>query len=294
VSEGCRIGPIRPRGYRHVPGVLSTDCGRLECGKQIHNQSPLLVFRKATRPHFKDDAERWEETDTAQTLNGWEERHDPPPHLVAFSSKDHGADVGEISPTLRAMPHDGSHANAGGQIAVAYGIRSDAARAGEAKTPSADAEGKVRLRDPGFNVYEEHAPTLDAGSPHAVAFNARQDPDSCDERAGPVDTDGCTQAVAFHENQRAEVTVNDTAGSLKVGGGKPGQGYPTVAEGMVVRRLTPMECERLMGQPDGATLIEYRSKPAADGPRYKALGNSKVVDVVYWIGARIARLTEGK
>ena len=55
-----------------------------------------------------------------------------------------------------------------------------------------------------------------------------------------------------------------------------------------VRRLTPRECERLQGFPDDYTAIPYRGKPAADGPRYKALGNSWAVPVVTWIGARIA------
>jgi DNA (cytosine-5)-methyltransferase 1 len=56
---------------------------------------------------------------------------------------------------------------------------------------------------------------------------------------------------------------------------------------MTVRRLTPAECELLMGFPDGYTLVEYRGKPAADGPRYKALGNSMAVPVMRWIGERI-------
>lgn len=57
--------------------------------------------------------------------------------------------------------------------------------------------------------------------------------------------------------------------------------------GMAVRRLTPRECERLQGFPDDYTLITVRGKPAADGPRYKALGNSMAVPVMAWIGARI-------
>ena len=56
---------------------------------------------------------------------------------------------------------------------------------------------------------------------------------------------------------------------------------------MAVRRLTPRECERLQGFPDDYTLVEYRGKPAADGPRYKALGNSMAVPVMRWIGQRI-------
>jgi DNA (cytosine-5)-methyltransferase 1 len=55
-----------------------------------------------------------------------------------------------------------------------------------------------------------------------------------------------------------------------------------------VRRLTPRECERLQGFPDDWTLVPYRGKPAADGPRYKALGNSMAVPVMRWIGRRIS------
>ncbi len=60
---------------------------------------------------------------------------------------------------------------------------------------------------------------------------------------------------------------------------------------MAVRRLTPIECERLMGFHDDYTLIPWRKKPASecpDGPRYKALGNSWAVPVVRWIGRRIS------
>jgi len=56
---------------------------------------------------------------------------------------------------------------------------------------------------------------------------------------------------------------------------------------LAVRRLTPVECERLQGFPDDWTNITYRGKPAADGPRYKAIGNSMAVPVMRWIGERI-------
>lgn len=62
------------------------------------------------------------------------------------------------------------------------------------------------------------------------------------------------------------------------------------SEAMAVRRLTPVECERLQGFSDGYTAITYRGKPAADGPRYKALGNSFAVPVVRWIGKQITNL----
>ena len=67
------------------------------------------------------------------------------------------------------------------------------------------------------------------------------------------------------------------------------------ANPMLVRRLTPLECERLQGFPDGHTLIGWKGKPAEecpDGPRYKAIGNSMAVPVMKWIGTRIALVDE--
>lgn len=66
---------------------------------------------------------------------------------------------------------------------------------------------------------------------------------------------------------------------------------PAGVNPMLVRRLTPLECERLQGFPDGHTLIAWKGKPAdecPDGPRYKAIGNSMAVPVMRWIGKRIA------
>ena len=71
--------------------------------------------------------------------------------------------------------------------AVAYGIRSDAAREGSAKTPSADAEGRVRLRDPGLGIYAGLAPTIDASQPHTVAHGwavRRLTPRECERLQG--------------------------------------------------------------------------------------------------------------
>jgi len=64
--------------------------------------------------------------------------------------------------------------------------------------------------------------------------------------------------------------------------------------GMSVRRLTPRECERLQGFPDDFTAIEYRGKPAADGPRYRALGNSMAVPVIGWVLDRIREFEESR
>jgi DNA (cytosine-5)-methyltransferase 1 len=93
-----------------------------------------------------------------------------------------------------------------------------------------------------------------------------------------------TQAVAFG--------VDGACGTLPA---NPGSGTRSdgsfveaaIVDKWAVRRLTPTECERLQGFPDGYTAIPYRNKPAADGPRYKALGNSMACNVMRWIGRRI-------
>ena len=69
---------------------------------------------------------------------------------------------------------------------------------------------------------------------------------------------------------------------------------PAVLQNLSVRRLTPRECERLQGFPDDYTLIQYRNKDAADGPRYKAMGNSMAVPVMRWIGERIQMVEDMK
>jgi DNA (cytosine-5)-methyltransferase 1 len=67
------------------------------------------------------------------------------------------------------------------------------------------------------------------------------------------------------------------------------QGGTAVMAAMQVRRLTPVECERLQGFPDGYTNIPWRNKTESpDGSRYKAMGNSMAVPVMRWIGERIA------
>ena len=125
-------------------------------------------------------------------------------HAIAFSCKDHGADAGEVAPTLRSMEFDASHANGGGQV--------------------------------------------------AVAFHNRQDPDVSGDVTHPLG-------------------AKDNGLGLGLG--------------MKVRRLLPVECEKLQGFPPGYTAITVRGKPAADGPRYRALGNSMAVNCMRWIGERI-------
>jgi DNA (cytosine-5)-methyltransferase 1 len=95
------------------------------------------------------------------------------------------------------------------------------------------------------------------------------------------------QPIDFRNMKYHEGEISGTMQSKSTGGYS--LNYMTgVQQNMAVRRLTPVECERLQGFPDNYTNIPWRKKnDAPDGPRYKALGNSMAVPVMAWIGKRI-------
>ena len=142
--------------------------------------------------------------------------------------------------------------------AVAFGISSDALdRSGEGKAGDAASRS-------GLGIHKNVSPTVKAAHPNAVAFQEAQT--------------GCREYTE--------------AGTLRANGPGHDPVGTRVRQGMSVRRLTPRECERLQGFPDDYTLVPFRKKPACDGPRYKALGNSMAVPVMAWIGQRIKMVNE--
>lgn len=125
-----------------------------------------------------------------------------------------------------------------------------------------------------------------------TCFDSRRDANVYGDIAGTRTASTPVNAVAFAQNSRDEVRLEDgeIIGALSTGGGKPGQGYPAIMCDTVVRRLTPVECERLQGFPDNYTRIPWRGKApedCPDEPRYKAIGNSKAVPVIRFVGERI-------
>ncbi|HBO4959186.1 TPA: DNA cytosine methyltransferase [Pseudomonas aeruginosa] len=162
------------------PDVVQ-DCAHT-LGRNHGQENAVLAFAENSRAEVRLENGDGQIVGALSTGGGKAGQGTP---CIAFSCKDYGADAGDVSPTLRAMGHGESHANAGGQVAV----------------------------------------------------------------------------------------QNATG----------------------VRRLTPRECERLQGFPDDYTLIPWRGKSAEecpDGPRYKAIGNSKAVPVVRWIGKRLLQQLE--
>lgn len=179
--------------------------------------------------------------------------------LIAFSCKDHGADAADdLAPTLRAMGHGESHANAGGQVAVAFSIMPQ----------NSGKDYKARE--------VEVAQPLMAGGPVG----------------GNQGGDFILQPLAFAQNSRDEVRLQGGDGQI-VGAlaAEPGMKQTTyIQQGWAVRRLTPPECARLQGFPDHHSRIAWRGKAAElcpDGPQYKTYGNSMAVTVMRWLGERV-------
>jgi len=203
------------RGVPLIAGTLSTRYGA-SSDRDLSDSSALLPLAFNLRGREFGAVPEPADAASVRSASGGSSNS-----YVAFSAKDYGADVDEISPTLRGMGHESSHANGGGQVAVAFTLHGSDGTASTA-TPT-DVAGSVRTKAPG-------------GIENSSTTIAQQ--------------------------------------------------------GMAVRRLTPRECERLQGFPDDYTLVEYRGKLAADGPRYRALGNSMAVPVMRWIGHRIAAVHE--
>jgi DNA (cytosine-5)-methyltransferase 1 len=167
-------------------------------------------------------------------------------------------------------------------------LRGDTAKGGKARQGAPRGAGKG-------------APS--GGRPFRMtAFGQYEDDDSgstCKQRDYKDATDLVVQPVAMRESGQGYWLEDTVSGTIDASMGQSGHAnrVATIAVAqptMAVRRLTPRECERLQGFPDDWTLIPWRGKPAPDGPRYKAMGNSMAVPVMRWIGQRLDRVAKGE
>jgi DNA (cytosine-5)-methyltransferase 1 len=125
------------------------------------------------------------------------------------------------------------------------------------------------------------APTIGAsGPPYSRTGNER------------VEAEALAVTTVMENSRRDAIRIYEgTSPTLQSFMGTGGCNVPMVQPAMAVRRLTPVECERLQGFPDNWSRISWKGKPeeqCPDGPRYKACGNSMAVPVMRWIGERIA------
>jgi DNA (cytosine-5)-methyltransferase 1 len=191
----------------------------------------------------------------------------------------------------------------------------------EGQTPVLAIDGEFNSASHVSRPITTGAAHSNRGTMVAHAFDARQsDVIQYGDKSGPLDTDGHSVGVAIGTDCYNGQITGDVAATMGTPGSSVNASGPTVmqpvapsltasndpsrspqsaevtqqvnavyASSMQVRRLTPVECERLQGFPDGYTNIPWRGKSESpDGPRYKALGNSWAVPVVRWVGRRIA------
>lgn len=216
VANGVSRNPETGRkAGKDVAFTLTSSVGRSREGNRIgnawnSNYVAGTLGGGSGRRGYCSDAESETFITHSLTANGFDASEDGTGRgtpLTAFTCKDHGADAGELSPTLRSMGHDRSHQNGGGQVAVAY-----------------RTSGNCGAWETGSRT---------------DCLNTSTDP-----------------------NQ-------------------------TVIERQGVRRLTPVECERLMSWPDEWTRWTHDGREVADGPRYRMCGNGVVASVAEWIGRRL-------
>jgi DNA (cytosine-5)-methyltransferase 1 len=203
--------------------------------------------------------------------------------------------------------HSSGDARRAGQVLLEpEGVRGNPAPRREArKGAAANAAGGFEvcgtLSDGAHNGVGLNGQEAYTGRILPVAFDARQsDVLIYGDKTGPLDTDGSSIGVCVTGGAVAHVDVmptmvsgESTDASHNQLSGQLREQYivpHVVSSRLAVRRLTPVECERLQGFPDNWTAIPWRGKPASecpDGPRYKALGNSMACNVMRWIGRRI-------
>lgn len=200
-------------------------------------------------------------------------------HLIAECAN------GDVSHTLKGEGFDGSEDGTGrGVPVVAFGGGNTSGNIDVAACLTAKGQ-RIDFEVETFAVHGTQDPDTNRELAHTLGRNNGQE--------NAIVTEPFTLAIRGRsEGSTVEVRNDGTANALLTpNGGRAGMGVGATGWGMQVRRLTPIECERLQGFPDNHTLIGWRGKDAdecPDGPRYKAIGNSMAVPVMRWIGKRIA------
>jgi DNA (cytosine-5)-methyltransferase 1 len=163
----------------------------------------------------------------------------------------------------------------GSSNVVAHTVAAHASKGGD---PTTDNYVTHSLRADGFDASEDGT---GRGTPIIAATLSHGGNPGSNAPGRRKEDDGNLVPTVFGSQMSTAHWAEDMSDTLQAKNPK------AVSMESGVRRLTPRECERLQGFPDNYTLVPHRGKPASDGPRYRALGNSMAVPVMAWIGKRI-------
>ena len=213
-----------------------------------------MWFVKSRRAKNVDDFETWLQGGVVPTLNVFDNSGDTRATVLIFYGNRVG-DIrmqGDVINTLQARMGTG-----GGNMPI---VALQGNMIGRADTAGPQGKGFTDEGNPMF--------TLTKTDIHAVAY------DEYNDRTG-----GQADAVDFYNASLSETSQtirSHTATAVNIGG---------IMTNSTVRRLTPMECERLQGFPDGWT------EGQADTHRYKQMGNAVAVPVVSWLVNRLMEVS---
>lgn len=247
----------------------------------------------------------------APTLTATGGRLDFDSEVFAATPAYSGASDDDVAHTLRGEGFDASEDGTGRGtplFTVAGTLQASGKAAGSATQQDAEAGllVPVHCREIAQTITSNYGKQVDSSDtalgPNVIAFDCKASGMAgfgVGDIASTMRAMGCAGSHSNGGGQLAvahvQIMPTMTAGgpsdtSHNQVSGQMRDAYMVPTKAMQVRRLTPVECERLQGFPDNYTAIPWRKKPASecpDGPRYKALGNSWAVFNVRWIGRRI-------
>jgi len=274
----------RPRWlvWENVPGVLSSNNGK-DFGTFLGGLGELgygFAYRVLDAQYF-GVAQRRRRVFVVGCLGDWRsaaavlfEQHSLQGHPAPRRSSGKGSAAGTLRSTDGGIDID--HAAAGHLIAQAFGGNNTTGPIDVATALNACASASGRM--------DFDSETFIAHTLKGEGFDASEDGTGRGTPIVPVAFD----CKASGQNGFGIGEISSTLRSMGHSNSYANAGgHAAVQYGTAVRRLMPRECERLQGFPDNYTNVPHRGKPAADGPRYKALGNSMAVPVMHWIGKRI-------
>ena len=266
------------------------DCSTALNLQGTHQQTFLATpFTKAKRAQSDTDDESWVPGDVAPTQSCFDQGDVRATTVVAYdvlgTPATNAAKETDVHVPLRARTPGQSEASTTTVCAVPIQYAEQLGREKRQNGMGLGSDG-----DPMF--------TLETRQPHGVAQAFTHSGYSNQPAWMTGDRTDCLPASGHGDTSSQGIGLvvgcDDTTGTIRSNTRNNSdprtEAAMHVMHGMAVRRLTPKECERLQGFPDGYTDVTYRKKPAADGPRYKALGNSMAVPVMAWIGKRIAEV----